>query len=200
MLPLWLALTLPLAHAHDADRDGQCSEVAAADAPKAVPERDPLRFQASALQSTYGAPWLAGQFRVVGRKDAYVGVEGRVGSDASWTARVGLGFDLLGKSDWDLKLGLFLGGLGDGWVRDPALVTGTEIGVGARIGRLYGQYRWLFGLGSRHPEAVSLHTEQELIVGFRLVKELRVFGQAVFTGASDRPGATALGLGVALRM
>lgn len=174
----------------------------AAPAPPPEPKRqpDPFRLQGSILQAWDGSPWLAGQFRLVGRKDAYVGIEGRVSADESWTARVGLGFDLLGKSDWDLKLGLFLGGVGVGWVRDPALVTGAEVAFAARIGRLYGQYRWLAGLGASDAYALELHTEHEFIVGFRIVGQLRVFGQAVYARPGSGEGATALGLGVAFRL
>ena len=215
MLPLLLALAAPIAMAHDDDDDEPTSyEVIAissddcgdevvivqdVEVPEPPRPHHPLRFQVSALQSDR-SPWLAGQFRLAGRKDAYLGVEGRIAAEGAWVGRIGAGFDILGKSDWDLKLGLFLGGMGNGLWRSQGLIVGTEIGLGARIGPLYGTYRWLGGIGGRYPELIELHNEHDFIVGFRIWDQLRVFGQAIYSRPGSGEGATALGLGIAFRI
>ena len=115
---------------------------------------------------------IAAAARAVGERDAYLSAEGRFDSDGRWMGRAGVGFDVLGRSCMDFKLGLFAGGVG-GWedrtmYRD--VVAGTEITLGATGNRLFGQYRWLGGLGDG---AVSdLHTENELTVGFRVVRRV----------------------------
>ncbi len=60
------------------------------------------------------SPEFAVSLRAIGKKDAYIGVEGRFDGTGDWTGRVGAGIDVLGKSNFDLKVGLFMGGIGAG--------------------------------------------------------------------------------------
>ncbi|MBW1877284.1 MAG: hypothetical protein JRJ84_02885 [Deltaproteobacteria bacterium] len=155
-----------------------------------------IHVQAAALRAD-GARQLAASARLVGEKDAYLGVEARVDPRHCWMGRVGLGFDVLGGGKWDLKLGLFLGGTGNGLERDGGFITGTEVALGAEIGRLYGQYRWLGGIGGS--DLAQLHSENDLTVGFRVIDELRVYGQVIRARGGSFDERRAMGLGVAWR-
>lgn len=175
MLAVWMLLLVPLAQAHDGGE---------------------VHVQAAKLRCG-SVPMVSGSVRAVGDKDAYIGVEARVAPDERWIGRAGIGFDVLGGGDWDLKLGLFLGGIGTGLERERALITGTEVALGAKIGRLYGQYRWLGGLGTSR--LAALHTEHELTVGVRLIDEFRVFGQLIRSDLRGREPDRGAGLGLAYR-
>jgi len=155
-----------------------------------------IHLQAASLRAEDGRQ-LAASARLVGEEDAYLGVEARVDGRHCWMGRVGLGFDVLGGGKWDLKLGLFLGGTGNGLERNSAFITGTEVALGAEIGRLYGQYRWLGGLGGS--DLARLHSENALTVGFRIVDEFRVYGEVIHARGTAFHDRRAMGLGVAWR-
>ncbi len=162
-----------------------------------------LELQGGTLLARDGHTAMTGGVALLGARDSFLTAEGRLAPGGGWLGRVGAGFDLLGGSDLDLRLGLFMGGRGvwpDGQA-DSQVITGGTLGIGGRLGRLYGQYRWIGGFGAT--ELHSLHTENELTVGFRVVDELRVYGQVLFLDPGDaRWGEReqALGLGVAWRL
>lgn len=129
--------------------------------------------------------------RVEGEKDAYLMGAMRVNPWGEWLGRAGIGVDVLGEGDGlDLKLGLFVGGVGElgdtdfgiGSASRPAL--GGEFQIGARAGRVYGYYRHMDGMAGFAEDHLS---ENEFRVGFVLTDSIRVHGQYVVFN----PGATA---------
>lgn len=182
----------------------------AAPAPAQPAARAPAPEQADdgELELRYGMQFLAeapahhGYARLIGRKDAYVGAEMRYlpASDLLWTARLGAGFDVFGKSPVDLTLGLWIGGAGTWDVESSRAVlyntpvAGTEIAVGAKIGRMFGKYRWIGGFGTSPLK--GLLTENELTIGVSLVDEIQLYGQWVVLDADTFANRGALGLGV----
>lgn len=168
----------------------------------------PKRTARSELELRYGmqfldnAPAYNGYARLNGRRDAYLGAEVRYmpANELMWTGRVGAGFDVFGKSPVDLTLGLWLGGAGS-WDLDanrPVLrnapAAGTEVALGARLGRLYGKYRWIGGLAALPANAIL--SENELTVGFNVVKGIDVYGQylVIQPRSTNRRGAVGLGI------
>ena len=140
--------------------------------------------------------------RYVGDKDAYVGAELRYmpHNDLLWAGRVGAGFDVLGGGGVDLTLGLFVGSAGE-WdasqgraVLYAAPIAGTEIGFGVDLGRVFGKYRWLGGIGGGPID--DLLTENELTVGFELFENVQIFGQYLVLDPGERETSNGLGLGV----
>ncbi|MEZ4241950.1 MAG: hypothetical protein R3F59_38530, partial [Myxococcota bacterium] len=145
-----------------------------------------------------------------GEKDAYLSAEVRYlpQNDLLWTGRLGLGFDVLGGGDWDLLLGLWIGGAGE-WqhLDDPTPgvaslyagpMAGTEVGVGYEGRRLYGKYRWLTGIGSGPLD--DLLTEQELTVGFKVIEPVAAYGQYFILSPGHRDNRSGFGVGVRVRM
>lgn len=157
--------------------------------------RPEIQIQGGAFRTDHG-PRLAGSVRAFGQRDAYVGVEGRLDPHQQWVGRVGAGFDVLGGGKWDLRLGLFIGGAGTAFRQESEFIAGTELATAARVGRLYGQWRWLLGLG--HSAQAALHSENEFTLGFHVVDEVRLQGQAILSHASNIGPGAALGLGVAV--
>jgi len=138
---------------------------------------------------------------LIGGRDAYLSAEGRMTADGGWLARAGAGVDLLGGSPVDFKLGLFAGGVGDGphTAMQDEVVAGGELALGGEVGRLYGQCRWIVGLGTSALGGV--HTEKELTVGVRVVAGLRVYGQYLHLDPGARASSNdAVGVGVAWRL
>lgn len=140
--------------------------------------------------------------RLLSDKDVYVGGELRYmpASDVLWTGRLGAGFDLFGESDFDLQLGLFVGTAGE-WDRDrerallyAAPIAGTEVGLGYEGRKLFGRYRWLAGLGGGPID--ELMTENEITVGYKVVKELHVYGQYLILSPGELDNQAGVGLGV----
>jgi hypothetical protein len=122
------------------------------------------------------ASWVplggAAAVRSVGEKDAWLGVEGRATADGRWMARGGVGFDVLGASPLDVRLGLVLGGVGQAHQYGGAAI-GSDVAVGATFDRLYGHVRWVQAIG---PQGPGWLRETETLVGWRLAGDLRVFG------------------------
>lgn len=132
--------------------------------------------------------------RSVGQKDAYLGVEARITTDGVWMGRAGLGFDVLGKSPLDLKLGLFAGSTGfedlnQGYALRPQF--GSDISIGGEMGRLYGHARWLHGFTS----TVGWMNETQLLAGYRIVGQTRLFGEYLAYN-TDCCGRGGFGVGV----
>ncbi len=135
--------------------------------------------------------------RAVRENDAYFGVEGRYAPGGHWVGRGGAGLDLLGGSKADLKLGLFLGGTGNGPDANAESVFGTEVSFGLNAGSVFARYRLLAGLGSS--DLAKLHSENELMLGFDLVESLRIYGQLLVIDPTADSSETAAGLGVSVR-
>lgn len=224
MLTTWMLLGTP-AHACDwvvgDDAQARCERPLAIPAGRPPPPPPPEPPQATVrvtdqerdadngeLELRYGMQFLDsgaahhGYARIIGKKDAYVGGEVRYlpANDLLWTARVGAGFDVFGKSALDLTLGLWIGGAGT-WDLDqnrPVLyntpAAGTEIALGTRIGRVFGKYRWLGGIGTSPLR--DLLTENELTVGFSLVENVHLYGQYLVLDSRARDRTGALGLGI----
>jgi hypothetical protein len=160
------------------------------------------------LQLQYGTqflPDLPGHHlsaRLLGEKDVYVGGELRYtpSSDLMWTARLGAGLDVFGRSEWDLQLGLFVGTAGE-WDRDidravlyAAPIAGTEIAFGYEGRKLYGRYRLLAGLGGGPVD--ELLTENEITVGYKIVDELHLYGQYLILSPGELDNQGGVGIGV----
>lgn len=131
--------------------------------------------------------------RLVAEKDSYAGVDVRLAPTGTFVARGGVGFDVLGRSSLDLKLGLWLGGVG--FHRDaphlevgPAL--GTEVALGFTFDRLWARHRWMVGVGDSR--LGTLLSERETQVGWRVVDQLSVYGQHVHY-APGTPGGLGIG-------
>ncbi len=132
--------------------------------------------------------------RVSGRRDSWLGVEGRWTDDGRWTSRASTGFDLLGRSKWDLRAGLFIGNVGV-WQseQERTLMIGTELAAGVTLGRVYGEVRFL---GGKRPNEAGVRTETTVAVGYRLVEELRIEGHwlGLNAGGGERSGGVGLGM------
>jgi hypothetical protein len=142
--------------------------------------------------------------RFVGDKDAYLSGELRYtpASDLLWTARFGAGLDLLGRSDWDLSLGLFIGSAGE-WDRQDerallysAPIAGTEVAFGYEGDRLFGKYRWLGGIGGGPVD--ELLTENEFTLGYKLTNTLHAYGQYLILSPGELDNEAGVGLGARL--
>lgn len=143
-----------------------------------------------------------GALRVRGPKDAFLGAEIRLtpSSDHAWVGRVAAGFDVLGKSKFDLDLGLSLGAAGE-WDRTKpqavlyaAPVVGTEVGVGYDGKRLLAKYRWLNAIGAGPLDEVL--TENELTIGYRLLPVFQLYGQFLALAPGELDTQYGVGLGV----
>ncbi len=141
---------------------------------------------------------LGASARFVRKKDSYIGLEGRASPEGQWTGRAGAGVDLLGNSALDLKVGLFVGGTGSGQTGHAETVYGTELAAGMSLGRLYGQYRLLAGLGEG--QLAELHTENELTLGIRVKDEVRLYGQFLTLNPGLDHTETAMALGLQFRI
>lgn len=139
--------------------------------------------------------------RLQGGKDAYVGAELRYtpGSDVMWTARVGAGLDVLGSSDWDFTLGLFLGTAGE-WDRDihravlyAAPIAGGELGFGYEGERLFGKYRLLAGFGGGPVD--DMLTENEFTLGYKIIPEFHLYGQYLILSPGELDNQNGVGIG-----
>ncbi|MCA9495144.1 MAG: hypothetical protein KC621_34690 [Myxococcales bacterium] len=170
-----------------------------------VDRGDHLLFQYG-LQFLPEVPGHQLSARLIGEKDAYLGAELRYtpGSDFAGVGRLSAGFDVLGRGNWDLTLGLFLGSAGE-WERSnadavlmAAPVAGTEIGFGIETGRLFGKYRWLAGIGGGPVD--DLLTENELTLGFKVTDDLHVFGQYLVLSPGELDNQSGLGIGARLRL
>lgn len=156
------------------------------------------------VQFLRDAPGQQGLLRFRGKKDGWFGAEVRVtpGSDFAWVGRASAGFDVLGKSPWDIDLGLSLGAAGE-WSYTSEVASlyatpmiGTEVGLGYEGKKLLAKYRWLAGLGGGPID--ELLTEQELTVGFRLFPGLQVYGQYLVLSPGELPNESGVGLGARL--
>lgn len=110
-----------------------------------------------------GATWGA-TLRGNGRKDGWIGLEGRWAQDGAWMGRFGAGLDVFGKSAFDLGLGLVAGHLGD-WQtpENQRFSVGTEVVVGFNPGRFLLEHRHL---GGQRPGG-GIRTEGHTRLGFR---------------------------------
>ncbi|MSQ04300.1 MAG: hypothetical protein EXR71_20870 [Myxococcales bacterium] len=137
--------------------------------------------------------------RADGKRDGYVLAAMRIDASGRWLGRAGVGFDLFGGGRTvDLKLGVFLGGVGD--LDDRSMVgrptLGGEVLFGLRFGRVYGHIRHLDGFVG--PLEARL-TEDELRVGFQVAEHVGVHGQlvAVNPGTEIWTGGAGVGVEVA---
>ncbi|GDX82338.1 hypothetical protein LBMAG42_41490 [Deltaproteobacteria bacterium] len=134
--------------------------------------------------------------RAEGKHDGYVDVAVRVDPRANWLGHAGVGFDLFGGGKTvDLRLGLFLGGVGN--VSQGALfgrpAVGGEVRFGLKFGRVYGHYRHLDGFAGPLEDRL---TEDELRLGFCLTDNLRVHAQVIALNPGDKLVEGGAGLGV----
>jgi hypothetical protein len=139
--------------------------------------------------------------RFTGDRDTYLSGELRYTpvSDLLWTARLGAGVDVFGRSDWNLNLGLFLGSAGE-WDRRTesarlyaAPIAGTELGLGYDGDRLFGGYRWLGGIGGGPVD--ELLTENELTLGYKVFPAVHVYGQYLVLSPGELDNQAGIGLG-----
>lgn len=131
-----------------------------------------------------------------GKHDGYVNAALRVDPRGRWLGHAGVGLDLFGGGKTvDLRLGLFLGGVGD--MSQDAMfgrpTVGGEVLFGLKFGRVYGHYRHLDGFAGPLEDRL---TEDELRVGFGLTDHLRVFGQVVALNPGDKLVEGGAGIGV----
>lgn len=159
------------------------------------------------LQLQYGMQFLPNlpghnlQGRLVGGKDAYIGGELRYvpSSNVVFTARAGAGLDLLGASDWDLTLGLFIGAAGE-WDRTidravlyAAPIAGGELGIGYEGDRLFAKYRLLGGFGGGPVD--DLLTENEFTLGYKIIPAFHLYGQYLILSPGKLDNEAGVGLG-----
>lgn len=131
-----------------------------------------------------------------GKHDGYVNAALRVDPRGRWLGHAGVGFDLFGGGKMvDLRLGLFLGGVGD--VSQDAMfgrpAVGGEVLFGLKFGRVYGHYRHLDGFAGPLEDRL---TEDELRLGFCLTDHLRVHGQVIAVNPGDQLVEGGAGIGV----
>jgi len=141
---------------------------------------------------------LDARFRVEGKHDGYMLGAVRVDPTGAWIGRAGVGIDLLGGAEWlDVKVGLFLGGVGDVSTSQVSMIgrpaAGFEGQIGSRIGRVYGYYRHMDGFAGPLEDRL---TEDELRVGFRITDDWRIHGQYVIMNPGTDTWNHASGLGV----
>ena len=142
------------------------------------------------------APALDLRAHADGRHDGYVGVASRFAPDGTWLGRAGVGIDLFGGGDGlDLRLGLFLGGVGN--AGEPSMVArgsaGGEVEVALELGRVRGSYRHADGFAGVLEDRL---TEDELRLGFRITDTWRVHGNFVVLNPGDDQPRDGFGLGV----
>lgn len=158
------------------------------------------------VQFLPNAPGQQAMLRVRGKRDAWLGSDLRVtpGSDLAWVGRVSGGIDVLGRSNWDLDLGLSLGAAGE-WTYASNTATlwatpvvGTEVGVGYDGRKLLAKYRWLGAIGAGPLD--DLLSENELTVGYRVVPGFQLYGQwlVLSTGGFERDSGFGLGVRLVL--
>lgn len=134
--------------------------------------------------------------RAEGKHDGYVDAALRVDPSGQWLGHAGVGLDVFGGgSVVDLRLGLFLGGVGDlsreAMFGRPAV--GGEVLFGLKFGRVYGHYRHLDGFAGPLEDRL---TEDELRLGFVLTEHLRVHGQVIAVNPGDHLLRGGAGIGV----
>lgn len=155
-----------------------------------------------AMQFLKGMPGhdLAGRF--VSSRDSYLSGELRYmpTSDLVWVARLGAGFDVFGRSNWDLTVGAFLGTAGE-WDREvdravlyAAPIIGGEFGFGYEGDRLFGKYRLLAGFGGGPIDRML--SENEVSLGYKIIQPVSVYGQYVFIAPGEAEHRSGVGLGV----
>ena len=142
--------------------------------------------------ATPGASRVGLSARATGRRGGWLGLEGRWTGDGRWNGRISTGIDVLGKSPWDVRIGLFMGHVGAWESRDyHYLAIGTDLAVAANLGRIGGEYRFI---GGKRPNAPGLRTEHDISVSFRLLSELRIHGH--WLAMTDEPGRINSGVGL----
>lgn len=190
------------------DGDDNAPPAAALDDDDDDDDDQPRGRRGDSLLLQYGTQFLPNlpghhlSARLVGAQGAYVGGELRYtpSSDLMWSGRVGAGLDIFGESEFDLSFGLFVGTAGE-WDRDleravlyAAPIAGTEVGIGYEGRKLFGRYRWLAGLGGGPVD--ELLTENEITVGYKIVKELHLYGQYLILSPGELDNQSGVGLGV----
>lgn len=137
--------------------------------------------------------------RADGRRDGYVLAAVRVDPTGGWIGRAGVGIDVFGAGDgMDLKLGLFLGGVGDLAVptRMGRPTAGGEVQFGLRFGRVFGHIRHMHGFAGPFEDML---TEDELRVGFFFSDQLSAHLQLVATNPGVEIWSGGAGGGVEYR-
>lgn len=133
--------------------------------------------------------------RSMGKRDGWVVVEGRWTTDEAWMGRVGAGFDFLGRSRFDLGIGLVAGHIGD-WqtATNQRFSIGTELLFAWRPGPFVIEHRHL---GGPTPSG-GLRTEGQTRLGFSPGEHLEVYLQwaAIDPGFASEHG---FGAGLGLR-
>jgi hypothetical protein len=145
-------------------------------------------------------PALDLEARLEGDRDAYLLGAVRIEPGDAWLGRAGVGFDLLGGGTADVRLGLFLGGVGTfeagAWGPEAhvaRVAAGGEILLGLHLGRLHGSYRHLDGFAGPLEDRL---TEDELRVGYRVVDPVEVYGRYIVWNPGERDPRGGFGLGV----
>lgn len=133
--------------------------------------------------------------RMDGERDAYLLAAARIDPSGCWIGRTGIGFDVFGGAEgFDLKLGLFLGGVGN--LSDPSMygrpAAGAEALIGFKIRRVYAYYRHIEGFAGPLEDRL---TEGEARLGFVIDDHWRVHGQALFTEPGDNIMRAGAGVG-----
>lgn len=194
MVPLFLLLSLDTAVAcegpthrtscHLDERDGQDEDK---DDPNAVSVR--LGFETTALESP-SSRWYA---ELEGHKESWLRVEARFTTEQRWQGRIGAGVDLFADSPFDLRLGLFLGHVGNWQSPDHHhLAVGTDISLGAEVGRLSGEVRWV---GGKRKGGGGIWNETDLSLAWRVLADLRLHGHWLrMRGAEGSDAGVGLGL------
>lgn len=132
--------------------------------------------------------------RLLGRRDAYLEVDGRAGPAGDWLGRAGVGVDLLGGARWHAQVGGFLGGRGQSTFLSPQLIAGPQVTFGFDNHRVYARWSAMVASGVTGQHS-GVYGERNLLVGFRVVDELRVYGRVLHAGDLDTHDTWA-GMGV----
>jgi hypothetical protein len=137
--------------------------------------------------------YAAGNARLLGRRDAFLEVDGRLGPDGGWLGRAGIGVDVLGGGRWHLQPGVYLGGAGRGAFLSPAIFAGPQLGWGFDNTRVYAR-----ASGFLAPTPQGLYGERSFTLGFRVVDEWRVYGRLSTLGTYRGERESYAGFGVGL--
>lgn len=129
---------------------------------------------------------------LTGPHDAFLRAEARFTTDDRWIGRVSTGVDVLGDRPFDLRVGLFLGHVGL-WQSEEYshLAIGTDLTLGAELGRVSGAIRWV---GGKRPDDRGIWHETDVSLAFRVIGQARLHGH--WLGMDGGPAARTSGVGL----